>query len=355
VTIARHTWRRRGARQWPVVRARLECVAEPAISDAVADGWRLRIGGLRYLPEGGGAYHWIVDADDGRRWFVTCDDLDTKPWLGSDRDTVFEGLRSAYRAAMDARDAGLAFVVAPLAARSGEPAERVDDRHSVAVLEYVDGEPGQWGRPLGQRATSELVTMLAELHRSAPEVCEVARRGLDVPGRAELDDALDDLDHPWDGGPLSELARRELATHVDDVVASLRDLDRHAADEHAIDATVVLTHGEPHPGNLIQTPAGLALIDWDTVALARPERDLWMLAERDGDVVTAYHQLTGISLDPAALRAYRLMWAVTDVAAFTTQLRGEHRRDADADNALAALRSIFDGREPAPFGSRVTR
>jgi spectinomycin phosphotransferase len=353
VTIARHTWRRRGARQWRTVRAPLQRVAQDAIRDAVADGWGLGIAALRYLAVGNGAYHWVLDADDGRRWFVTCDDLDTKPWLGADRDTVFANLQSAYRTAMDVRRAGLAFVVAPVAARSGAPAERIAERHGVSVLEYVDGEPGEWGRPLGTRATGEVMTMLAELHRSTPSACDVAHRGLEVPGRTDLDEALDDLDHPWDGGPLSEPARRELAVRADDVVAGLRDLDRQAANDDA-DARLVLTHGEPHPGNLIRTSAGLALIDWDTVALARPERDLWMLAECDWGVVTAYRQLTGICLDPAALRAYRLLWALTDVAAFTAQLRRAHHPDADADKALAALRSIFDGREPAPYGSPGT-
>jgi aminoglycoside phosphotransferase (APT) family kinase protein len=37
----------------------------------------------------------------------------------------------------------------------------------------------------------------------------------------------------------------------------------------------VITHGEPHPGNLMVTDRGPVLIGWDTVGLARPERDLW--------------------------------------------------------------------------------
>ena len=36
----------------------------------------------------------------------------------------------------------------------------------------------------------------------------------------------------------------------------------------------VITQGEPHPGNVLRTLAGLRLIDWDVSALARPERDL---------------------------------------------------------------------------------
>jgi aminoglycoside phosphotransferase (APT) family kinase protein len=36
-----------------------------------------------------------------------------------------------------------------------------------------------------------------------------------------------------------------------------------------------LTHGEPHPGNVIGTDDGWLLVDWDTAAIAQPERDLW--------------------------------------------------------------------------------
>jgi spectinomycin phosphotransferase len=62
---------------------------------------------------------------------------------------------------------------------------------------------------------------------------------------------------------------------------------------------MVVTHGEPHPGNLIQTSAGLVLIDWDTVAVAR-------------------------------------------------------RRDADGEHALRGLRSILSGAEPSPYSQRAT-
>ncbi|WP_432843998.1 phosphotransferase family protein [Dactylosporangium sp. CA-092794] len=37
---------------------------------------------------------------------------------------------------------------------------------------------------------------------------------------------------------------------------------------------LVLTHGEPHPGNTMRTGGGWLLIDWDTALLAAPERDL---------------------------------------------------------------------------------
>jgi spectinomycin phosphotransferase len=315
----------------------------------VAGGWALGIAGLRYLPVGAGAYHWIAHGEDGRRWFVTCDDLDTKPWLGTDRETVFAGLLAAYGTAVALRNAGLTFVAAPVTTAAGAPAVRVDERHSVSVFEHVDGEPGEWGRP--DRTDGELVGMLARLHASTPVVDGLRPRGLDLPGRDGLEEALDDLHHRWDGGPLSEPARAELAGQRDLVLRWLDELDRLAGRLGGAEPARVVTHGEPHPGNLISTGGGLTLVDWDTVALARPERDLWMIADLAGGALAVrYEEETGVALDPEALVAYRRLWALSDLVACTRQLRREHQRSADADRALAAVRSILSGREPAPYG-----
>src|SRR5438552_3569247 len=45
----------------------------------------------------------------------------------------------------------------------------------------------------------------------------------------------------------------------------------------------VITHGEPHPANLMSVGGRLALIDWDTVGLAPPERDVSLIAAGPAD------------------------------------------------------------------------
>ncbi|HEY4611028.1 MAG TPA: phosphotransferase, partial [Ilumatobacteraceae bacterium] len=176
----------------------------------------------------------------------------------------------------------------------------------------------------------------------------IAERPFAVPGREHLETALADLDRPWNAGPLSDSARQQLAAHFDVIASLLEQVDEFAARNAVADRRKVVTHGEPHPGNLIRTAAGLVLVDWDTVALAEPERDLWMLAD-DGALLDTYERLTGVTLDRKALTAHRLMWALTDIAAYTLQLRDEHQAGADADRALAAIRSILHGGEPSPY------
>jgi spectinomycin phosphotransferase len=319
------------------------------IARAVSDGWGIAVVELQHLAVGAGAHHWRATAGDGGQWFVTVDDLDTKPWLGADRDAVFDGLLMSYGAAAVLPHAGLPFVLAPIEGRPGAPALRLDERHSVSVCEHVDGSAGQWGQDLAAARREELVTMLARLHLTRPPVSAL-QRPLALPGRGALEAALGELDRPWDGGPLAEPARRELAAHAAAIRRSLADLDaaaaRLAADRDSLE---VVTHGEPHPANLMETGRGLVLIDWDTVAVAPPERDLWMLGD-DPEALTLYGRLTGIAPRPEAIAAHRLLWALTDVAAFVVQLRAAHRRDADAEHALQGLRSILSGSEPSPYG-----
>ncbi len=252
---------------------------ESDLRRVVERGWGIEIRHMDAVLEGAGAHHWNASAADGGRWFVTCDDLATKPWLGADNDTVFERLGAAYGAAHELRNAGVRSVVAPVPARTGHPAVRLDDRHSVAVCELIDGTPGRWGGPLSNHEIAGLVATLAELHECTSPTAPLTHRGLEVPGRLAFEAAFAELDQPWDAGPLAEAARRTVRDHVEVVDSWLAELTRaHQREQHA-PRTVVVTHGEPHPGNLLHTPAGLRLVDWDTIAFAPAERDLWMIAD----------------------------------------------------------------------------
>ncbi|MGH7746723.1 MAG: phosphotransferase, partial [Candidatus Dormibacteria bacterium] len=205
-------------RQWPPAGETPPPAAidDPALRVALARSWGVRARHLQYLPKGMGSYHWVAEATAGERFFVTVDDLDRKPWLGTDRDGTFAGLNTSYEtASMLHRDAGHAFVVAPLPGRSGGVLQRLTSRYCLSVFPYIEGQAGLWGEAFTPEKSVELAWLLAELHRSTPVVASRAlRRGLALPGRVQLEAALDDLDPRWAGGPYSEVARQHLAGHA---------------------------------------------------------------------------------------------------------------------------------------------
>jgi spectinomycin phosphotransferase len=299
----------------------------------LADGWGFVVDTADYAPVGGGSYHWVVRDAAGGRTFVTVDDLDQKPWLGDGRDDVFDGLRRALDTAVALREGGLDFVVAPLPDTAGASVRRVDSRYTVALFPFVDGRPGRFGEyePAERDA---VVTMLAELHCATPAVGTIARRlDLDVPGRGHLEAALRELDEPWSGGPFSEPAREALARHASDVAELFALADRLRADVAAHGGDWVITHGEPHAGNVMRTGQGYVLVDWDTAALAPPERDLWMLGDDPGRKV-----------DPVAMDFYRLAWDLDDLTAFTNELRLPHRESKDTVKAYEGLQHCLAAR-----------
>ena len=151
---------------------------------SLSAAWALEAGRIEYVPKGAGSYHWTVGAG-GSKYFVTVDDLDTKPWIGSRRDPTFEGLASAYEAAWALlHEARLAFVVGPLRRSNGSTLLRLSDQYAMAVFPYVDGQAGRWGDPLTASDRPHLLRDLARLHRTTiPSGMWLARRTLDLPER----------------------------------------------------------------------------------------------------------------------------------------------------------------------------
>ena len=326
------------------MRDRPEGITERDVAHALADGWGLSAGTLRlrYAPLGGGSYHWVMTGGPGERWFVTVDDLDDKGWLGQTRPAVFSGLRAALDAALWLRrEAGLGFVVAPVPARDGQAVRPLGDAYAVAVFPYLSGSPGEWGVPLSGPDLDELVAMLAALHRVDPAAIRLPRREMGLSWRGDLEVALSELGRPWTGGgPFTEPARALLAGAAGQVRRGLCALDRWSSGPAAA-ANLVITHGEPHPGNVVRGGGGLMLIDWDTVALAPPERDLWMVATGAGDELRRYTELTGRRVDPTALELYRLRWALDDISCFVRDLRAPHRRTPGTEHAWQALETTI--------------
>src|SRR5438270_536752 len=131
--------------------------------------------------------------------------------------------------------------------------------------------------------------MCAAVHGARPVVSSVAPTlDLGLPGRRSLESALREVNQPWSSGPFAERARDALARHADDVAELLSLADRLSIDVAGDSSNWVVTHGEPHAANVMRATGTRLLIDWDTVAIGPPERDLWMLVDGTGEVAAAY-------------------------------------------------------------------
>ena len=132
------------------------------------------------------------------------------------------------------------------------------------------GEDGEFTNDADRQA---VVDMLIQIHRAnagTPHVDDFA-----VPHLDTLQTMIRHPSNAWRSGPYAQCAQDLLRTYATDLhvlITAYRSLARRVG---AYPGRMVITHGEPHAGNVIVTADGLVLVDWDTTLVALPERDLW--------------------------------------------------------------------------------
>ena len=319
------------ARYFRGVFTRPDDLTEGQIRAELAASWNFAAQTLSYLPVGFGSHHWQATDAAGRQLFLIVHDL--PHMLHSRLDTAeaaFGRLETAFGCALSLRrDANLEFVIAPVPTGSGAVVRRLSGRYSLAVCPYLtDCEPGHDGDfPAADRPA--VVRLLTDLHRAtptaAPQRCDFGLQNADG-----LRAAIDSTGEPWRTGRYGEQARALLARHAAGVTALMTAYGELADDARSRPERFVVTHGEPGPWNVLKTPAGFVIVDWDFVQLAPPERDLWDLAETDRSVLAAYTEATGTVIDSGALALFRMWYDLSEIAGYIELFRSAHDDTEDS-------------------------
>lgn len=321
-------------------------LSEESLVSALARGWRLNAASIAYRAVGFGSHHWEVTDIAGARWFVTADELHNKRvYLGESLDVAFERLRSALTAAIDLRNQGCPFVIAPVPTHGGEVLVRAGDEFGVALYSFVDGVSFDWGEFSSPAHRQALLEMIIAVH-TAPDAARVRAMTDDyaIPHRDELQAVLDPEAHGEvpERGPFTKPLARLIVANKQAIGSLLARYDELSRQARRRPSRRVLTHGEPHPGNTMLTPDGWRLIDWDTAAFAPPERDLWSLDPGDGSVLQAYAAATGVRPLPHLLELFRVRWDLAEIAVDTSRFIRRHQGTAEDDATWRNLTSMIE-------------
>jgi spectinomycin phosphotransferase len=314
------------------VRERPPDIRDSDVAAALDRQWPLSVQELSYLPVGFGGYHWLAVDQTGSRWFVTVSDL-AAPWVPD--------LQAAMQtAAWLAGEAGLEFVVAPVPTREGPVVGSLNSHHALTLFPYLDAAPSHFDDAIEDTDRDAIIDMLAALHTASPSGIQLPSRALELANLGTIEQALASLDVPWTGGPHAEPGRDLLARYERPLRQAFARFDDLLDRVRKAGGPYVITHGEPHPGNLLRTQAGLRLVDWDTVALARPERDLWCVISGDHDAAR-YERRTGWAVNEDAMALYRLRWGLDETAEFLSEIRRPHLETADTLTSWTALQETL--------------
>jgi hypothetical protein len=324
---------------------------DDAIRSSLAEHWSFDATELAYEAVGFGAHHWRAVSEPHDERFLTVHDLTAKRRDDTEsEDGAFQRLDASLSAAAALAGAGLEFVLAPTPGSDGRVVARLDHRFSLMVHPYLHGPPaGAWGEFESASDRMAVLELVIQVHRATDAAAPHADRDdLTVPNLAEIPAALDRLTTPWSDGPYGEPARALLDQHAARLQRLVVHYDRLRDDVHGLRDRDVLTHGEPHAGNVLVVDGRFLLIDWDTAVLAPAERDLWDLDPGDGSVLDAYRQATGLTASPAALDLYRLWYDLTEIGGYLGELRRPHTETADIAEAWKNLQHFLRPAERWP-------
>jgi hypothetical protein len=313
-------------------------LSDETLGSVLVRHWDLEATSMTYRPVGFGSHHWEISDRDGVRWFVTVDELDIAP-----SDAAFDRLSASLATAGALHDEGCRFVVAPLPTLDGEPLARAGDRFGVALYPFIDGQSFQWGEFSSPEHRRGVLDRLISVH-TAPSAAgrQAIRDDFSIPYRDDLQAAFDIANDVGDCGPYAHATSVLIAGNAEPIQRWLARYDGLVADCRTRPDRAVVTHGEPHPGNTMLTSSGWLLIDWDTVLVAPPERDLWGLDPGDGSILDAYAAATGVRPLATELELYRIRWDLSDLAVGVGRFRRDHVGSEDDDKSWAILRSLIE-------------
>lgn len=306
----------------------------------VAEGWSIDAEHVEYAAVGFGSHHWHVRSD-ANRWFLNVDDLDARRIDATEtRTRVSNRLRYALTSARSLRDAGLDFVVAPKDAVGKHVIHPINDRYVAALYPYVDGEHHPFGPYPSHAARLAVLDRLVQVH--ATSVSGAFPGTIEIPSRDELDRALSNGVETWGPGPYADAARALLEQHRDELTRTLERFDHRVDTLRSGRPRTVITHGEPHRANTIDTAHGVVLIDWDTALYSPPERDLWMLIDEDPAIADAYTERTGVSVNHDTVALYRRWWDLCEISLFVAEFIQPHEETEDTKVAWVGLQRFLD-------------
>ncbi|MFC4056146.1 phosphotransferase family protein [Actinomadura syzygii] len=298
-----------------LVLSRPSSISDEAIAHGVATHWLPEIADISYLPWGFGAHHWRATGG-GTTLFVTLDQLEPRHTATS--------LEAAYAGAAALAVAGLDVACAPLPARSGRFTLDVG-AGVLSVTPWLEGRSPTEAEAREPRHVREVVLALAALHRAAP--LDGMRSWTPQVGPDFADELRDRTAKPWTSGPLAEQARVALAAHDDAIKGWTGRYLELAEMAFSRRDSWVPTHGEPHNDNQVMTSHGLRLVDWESLALAPPERDY-------ADLLPAADLLLP---DPAMVELFALDWRLSEIAEYARWFAAPHTGTDDDHTAMEGL------------------
>jgi spectinomycin phosphotransferase len=249
-------------------------------------------------------------------------------------------------------DSGIEYAAAPLPNHAGKLWTPLTD-FSVVLYPFIEGRNG-FETPLSAQQWTALGRILRQMHSA-----ELPSAALETIPREQFSPSWRQQVQAWQSfverQTLGDSVAADFAAFMRnkrrDITALCESADTLAAVVRTRRLPAVICHGDLHVGNVLVTPSGsVYVVDWDTLVLAPPERDLMFagmglgsnrLYSPDEQAACFYNGYGAYPVDTAAIAYYRCERIVQDAAAYCTQILLTEGDDPDRREGLSHFRQQF--------------
>lgn len=296
------------------------------IGSVVCREWAVEVTHAEHVEVGAGSWHWALGDDTGPQWFATMEMVRTADERRRRLSAFEAGVVLGHR---------LTFVVAPVHTRDARVAVDIAPGLLLTLTPHQDGRTMGAGPFTDDAERSIVASMMGDVHRQPrPRHLPLWRPGIGrhAPPQGDHPERWVDREQ-WSGGPWSVPVGRLVADARPVLHQALR---RFALLGAAVAGNIdrwVVTHGEPHTANLLQTLDGPRLVSWGTTALAPRERDLReALGDAEGDAPWYSYLEAGGRPDPLSadtVELFALQWHLCEIVEYLVRFSRPHEDTAD--------------------------
>lgn len=164
---------------------------------------------------------------------------------------------------------GLKRIPCPITSKSGTSSTELGE-FTFILFNYIEGN---WVRDY---KSEELLDIITELHKINPElVGEIAKESFDLPYSSQLKEILERVFSYNSGSEVETKTRKYLEPFKQELDRDWANFNRLVESCKTGKFDLRITHEDPWGNVLRSQDGGIYLFDWDDIALAPVERDMW--------------------------------------------------------------------------------
>lgn len=308
----------------------LEKIGELELVRWLQENYPLQIVKLVSVPKGEIGDNYIAITSDNEKYFLK---IYLRSKLHIDNP---QGLENTLGLTSRLHELGIQNIPYPIKTKTGSMEANFGE-YSIAISNFIDGENPE----ITPKVATKFAKLISKVHQVNVENINLPVEPFDTTYANKLREQLETLEKGAQSNKQKEKLKSLLLPHKTLFFSQLKKLDEFCERAKQKEKTLVVTHGDLIPDNLLLDKNGGAfIVDWDTARLSPPERDVWFFASAYGYVFLRSYKESNpyVKLDIDFISFYMYKRYIEDMVYWADQILLDEVDERQGDANLEGIK-----------------